>query len=37
MSNKYSCSARSAVEEYVIENRLANMSVESGEGILDVV
>ena len=37
MGNKYPCSARSTVEQYIIEDRLANMSVESGEGILDVV
>jgi hypothetical protein len=37
MGNKYPRSARSTVEEYVIEDRLANMSVESGKRILDVV
>jgi hypothetical protein len=37
MGNKYPCSARSTAKEYIIEDRLANMSVESGEGILDVV
>ena len=31
MRNKYPRSARSTVEEYIIEDRLANMSVESGE------
>jgi len=37
MGNKYPRIARSTVEEYIIEDRLANMSIESGEGILDVV
>jgi len=37
MGNEYPCSARSTVEEHIIEDRLANMSVESGERILDVV
>jgi hypothetical protein len=37
MGNKYPRGARSTVEEHIIEDRLANMSVESGEGILDVV
>jgi hypothetical protein len=37
MSNKYPCSARSTVEEHIIEDRLANVSIESGEGILDTV
>ena len=37
MGNKYSCGARSTAKEYIIEDRLANMSVESGERILDVV
>jgi hypothetical protein len=37
MSNKYPCSACSAVEEHIIEDRLANVSIESREGILDVV
>jgi hypothetical protein len=37
MGDKYPCSARRAVEQYIIEDRLANMSIESGEGVLDVV
>jgi hypothetical protein len=37
MSNKYPCRARSAVEEHVIEDRLANVSIESGEWILEAV
>ncbi len=37
MGNEYPCGARSTVKKYIIEDRLANMSVESGEGILDVV
>ena len=37
MGNKYPCSARRAVEQYVIKDRLANMSIESGKRILDVV
>jgi hypothetical protein len=37
MCNKYPCSTRRAVEQYIIEDRLANMSIESGERILDVV
>ena len=37
MGNKYPCSARSTAKEYIIEDRLANMSVKSGEGILDGV
>ena len=37
MSNKYPCSARSAVEEHIIEDRLANVSVESREWVLDDV
>jgi hypothetical protein len=37
MSDKYPCRARRAVEEHIIEDRLANVSVESGEGILEVV
>jgi hypothetical protein len=28
-------STRGAVKEHVIEDRLANMSIEGGEGILD--
>ena len=36
MGDKNPCSARRAVEEHIIEDRLANMSVESGEGVLDV-
>jgi hypothetical protein len=36
MSNKYPRRARSAAEQYIIEDRLANVSVKSGEGILDV-
>ena len=37
MGNKYPCGARSTVEEYIIEDGLANMSVESGERILGAV
>ena len=37
MGNKYPCSARSAAKKYIIEDRLANMGVESGERILEVV
>ena len=37
MRNKYPCGAQSTAKEHIIEDRLANMSVESGEGILDVV
>ena len=37
MGNKYPCSTGRAVEEYVIKDRVANMSIESREGILDVV
>ena len=37
MSNKYPCSARSAVEEHIIEDGLANVSVESREWVLDDV
>jgi hypothetical protein len=35
MGNEYPCSARSTVEEYIVEDRLANMGVKSGEGILE--
>ena len=39
MRNKYLCSARSVVEEHIIEGRLANVSVKSSltEWILDDV
>jgi hypothetical protein len=37
MGDEYPCSARSTVEEYIIEDRLANMSVKSGEGILETL
>ena len=37
MRNKNPCRARRAVQEHIVEDRLANVSVESGERILEVV
>jgi hypothetical protein len=37
MSYEYPCGARSAVEEHIIEDGLANVSIEGGERILDAI